>query len=191
VYYSNETLTDAYTKTNAANLNKVYIDCSKKGYRLPTEAEWEYAARYIDGTSWNHGNHVSGDTAYACYDEESCSHDLGSDARIGEYTWSSKNNSGSIGDVTYGTKAVGQKTANALGLRDMSGNVWEWCYEGLTSYVGGSVSDPIGSINYSDRVLRGGSWCYSELAHRCANRISIDSWERSYDFGIRLCRTAD
>lgn len=159
VYYSNATFTTPYTSGTT-----VYADLSKKGYRLPTEAEWEYAARYIDGTIWNHGNHASGDTEYACYDAASCSHTLASDARIGEYAWYNGNTSPS------GSKDVGQKTANALGLRDMSGNVLEWCYDWYEAYRGSSETDPTGPSTGRYRVSRGGNWNNSANNLRCANR---------------------
>lgn len=187
VYYSDATFTTPYTSGTT-----VYADLSKKGYRLPTEAEWEYAARYIDGTIWNHGNHASGDTEYACHDAASCSHTLASDARIGEYAWYSGNNSGSGGDPMYGSKDVGQKTANALGLRDMSGNVLEWCYDWYEAYSGSSETDPTGASTGSYRVRRGGYWYLSALYLRCADRyISTSPESRFNHLGFRLCRTAD
>jgi formylglycine-generating enzyme required for sulfatase activity len=109
VYYSEAGLETAYTKANAANDDDVYVDWDKTGYRLPTEAEWEYSARYIDGTSWNGGDHVSGGPVYT---------DETDPDKVGDYAWYS-------GNSTATTQEVGQKTVNALGLRDMTGNVYD------------------------------------------------------------------
>jgi formylglycine-generating enzyme required for sulfatase activity len=172
VYYSDAGLNAAYTKTNASNSDAVYVDWSKTGYRLPTEAEWEYAARYIDVTNWNGGDHVSGGPVHT-------------DASIGDYAWYDGNNS------PNGSKEVGQKTANALGLRDMSGNVYEWCYDWYDDYSGGSETDPSGPTSGSGRVFRGGFWSNSGDSLRCASRSFITPSVRSNYIGFRLCRTAD
>ncbi len=178
VYYSNDELTNPYTKANAAANASVHVDWSKKGYRLPTEAEWEYAARYIGGTSWNGGDHVSGGPVYT-------------NSTVGDYAWYSGNNSGSAGEPTYGNKEVGQKLPNALGLKDMSGNVYEWCYDWHDTYSGESVTDPRGSESGWAREIRGGSWSfiedYLQLCYRYYNTPD-GLYNR---IGFRLCRTAD
>ena len=190
VYYSNDLLTEAYNKDDAVASAAVFVDWSKTGYRLPTEAELEYAARYIDGTSWNKGDHVSGDTEYASYDPGSgpvSGSPLASDDRISEYAWWDGNNS------PTGSKEVRQKTTNALGLRDMSGNVNEWCYDiWQTEYSGGSETDPSGpESGSSNRARRGGYWFVTGDHLRCADRYYHNPSNRLYLVGLRLCRTAD
>ena len=102
----------------------------EKTYRLPTEAQWEYACR-------------AGSTTRFCF---------GNDRnRLGEYAWY-RNNSG---EHPY---QVGEKEPNSWGLHDMHGNVSEWCQDWYGAYTAASVTDPKGPASGSDRVVRGGTW---------------------------------
>ena len=141
-----------------------------KRFRLPTEAEWEYAARG--------GNKANYQTKYA-----------GSNA-LGEVSWYYQNC-----DVKYtggyedngrklGTHTVGTKKPNALGIYDMSGNVWELCNDWYGDYSSGGVTNPKGAATGYLRVFRGGSW-YSS-GHRVSNRPTNNPSHSNNDHGIRL-----
>lgn len=120
-----------------------------------------------------------------------CSHTLASNARIGEYVWWWGNN-GDSGTTTYGCKDVGQKTENALGIYDMTGNVYEWCHDWSGSYSAGSVSDPVGPDGGINRVARGGGWDSSSgLFLQCALRDNYTPTKRYDNIGFRLCRNAN
>ncbi len=129
-----------------------------KTFRLPTEAQWEYAARG--------GNKSQG------------------------YKYSGSNNLNSVAwywdDSSDGTKEVGKKQPNELGLYDMSGNVWEWCQDWYGSYSSSSQTDPTGPSTGSDRVYRGGSWGLSATYCRVSNRNYRTPGDRSRNLGFRL-----
>jgi formylglycine-generating enzyme required for sulfatase activity len=133
-------------------------------YRLPTEAEWEYAARAGTTTSYSFGN----------------------DARqLDEYAWYE----GNSGRKTY---PVGQKKPNAWGLYDMHGNVWEWVQNWYGDlYDTGSVTDPQGPPGGSYRVLRGGSWLLDAGLCRSVVHDSDHPDGRRGNLGFRLLRTAE
>ena len=129
-------------------------------FTLPTEAQWEYAAR---GGNKSRGYTYSG------------SND------VGDVAWYTSNS----GDETH---AVRQKGANELGLYDMSGNVYEWCLDwyGSGSYSSGAVTDPQGPDSGSSRVLRGGGWYNDARYCRSAARDLDDPDYRGSDYGFRL-----
>ena len=137
-----------------------------KTFRLPTEAEWEYAAR---------GGNLSQGYMYA-----------GSNT-IGDVAWY-YDNSYALGPShpDFGTHPVGTKAPNELGLYDMCGNVFEWCQDWYGSYSSSPSTNPTGPASGSDRVHRGGGWIigagYGRVSDRYAYNPSI-----SYDFlGLRL-----
>ena len=129
-----------------------------KRFRLPTEAEWEFAVR---GGNRSTGAKYSGSNAIA---------------NVAWYT----DNSGSK------THPVKGKSPNELGLYDMSGNVWEWCEDRYGSYSSGSQTNPKGASSGSNRVLRGGSWFVDTGYCRVANRSGNTLTGRNYYLGLRL-----
>ena len=141
----------------------ITCDWTANGYRLPTEAEWEYAA----------GGGSSGRTKFAGTDSE---------GSLGSYAWYSANTDSK-------THPVGQKSPNRLGLYDMSGNVWEWCSDWSGPYTSGVQINPRGANSGSRRVHRGGDW--DDVASRCrvANRSYSSPGNRYFYLGFRLART--
>ena len=131
---------------------------TNKNYRLPTEAEWEYAAR---GGSKNKNNIYSGSQT------------------INDVAWY-KDNGGKK------THPVGTKHPNELGLYDMSGNVYEWCSDWYGSYSVSAQNDPQGPSSGSYRVERGGSWLFESTNCRVSARYFVDADFRYSDLGFRL-----
>jgi len=161
------------------SLNGVATPYDCEGYRLPTEAEWEYSARSA-GTVFdafpNGGNLNSGD-------ENNCSGNLQLDdgSYLDDQAWYCGNDSGT-------SEPVGGKQPNPSGLYDMSGNVYEWTWDCYYPY-GGTVTDPSGPGSGSYRVLRGGSWNYTPRYARVANRNNDDPGHRYNNLGLRLARS--
>lgn len=129
-----------------------------RNFRLPTEAEWEFAAR---GGNYSRHYKYSGSNY------------------LGDVAWYT-DNSGSR------THPVGTKQANELGLYDMTGNVWEWCSDWYGSYSSYSQSNPTGPNSGSDRVLRGGSWSSYARSYRSSNRSYNAPGGSLRIFGLRL-----
>ena len=149
--------------TNNAIWNDVSCDWEANGYRLPTEAEWEYAAR---------GGSSEPDYLYS-----------GTDA-IDTVAWYTDNATGS--------KPVGGKAPNALGIYDMSGNVYEWCWDVYGAYSSSPATNPHGpasQTNRTDRVRRGGYWESNATFCRNSFRGFNDPASALKGIGFRLCRT--
>jgi formylglycine-generating enzyme required for sulfatase activity len=126
-------------------------------YRLPTEAEWEYACRAGSKAAYSFGANSK---------------------TLGDYAW--------FGENSGGQNLVGEKKANAWGLYDMHGNVWEWCSDWYGVYPKGSVSDPSGPSEGSVRVNRGGSWFNVAAFCRSAYRYRNAPSYRSLNVGFRV-----
>jgi formylglycine-generating enzyme required for sulfatase activity len=140
------------------------------GYRLPTEAEWEYACRAGTQTPFNTGSCLDAGTEANYYG-------------LGPYTGCP------TGPYVGWTVPVGSYPANAFGLYDMHGNEWEWCNDWYALYDE-TVTDPVGPGAGSSRVFRGGGWFASALYCRSAARRDADPFGASINLGFRPVRSA-
>ncbi len=130
-------------------------------YRLPTEAEWEYASRAGSTNRSSYGD----DPGYT---------------QLGNYAWYDANSGGT-------THPVGGKLPNRWGLYDMTGNIWEWCSDLYGNYLGGSVTDPQGSVSGSYRMHRGGCWDDPTGSHlRSAHRDHSSPTRLNVSIGFRV-----
>ena len=135
---------------------------TKGKYRLPTEAEWEYACRAWTKTVYSFGDVITPQDANYL------------DSNVGKPI------------------EVGKYNPNAFGLYDMHGNVWEWCEDWYGEYPGGAITDPKGPAAGSWRVLRGGAFCNIASDARSSVRgNSFGPYSRVYVNGLRLVKTAD
>lgn len=159
-------------------------NCS--GYRLPTEAQWEYAARA--STTKAYANPVY-------FDDSVTETGTGFNANLHAMGWYAFNNEGGdlgrdVPGYTSGTKPVAQKQANGWGLYDMHGNVYEWCQDWWdgSDYDPDPVTDPAGDATGTTRVIRGASWLSDAVFCRSADRYGDYPVDRSNIFGFRLVR---
>ncbi len=133
-----------------------------KTYRLPTEAEWEYACR------------AGSEQAFS----------FGADpGLIGQFAWNKEN-------AGLHTHPVGRLKPNPWGLYDMHGNVWEWCADYYQPYQAAPQTDPEGPATGAERIVRGGSWGYAAEVCRAANRYKEPAGNCNWNFGFRAACTA-
>lgn len=159
-----EGLTSAYSGSG----ERITCNFQTNGYRLPTEAEWEFAAR---GGNKSKGYRYSGGNNLT---------DVG--------WYGALNNTGNR-TQEEGTPEVGKKSANELGIYDMSGNVWEWCWDWYGDYRPGSENNPTRPSMGKFRVIRGGAWNSNEVLCRCTSRGYRSHSNKSSSLGLRLART--
>ena len=161
VDFNSLTFDEIPTKDNGKDTTewkKVKVEMSKNGFRLPTEAEWEWAAK--GGTEYK----------WAGTDKEDS---------LKDYAWYDKNSESK-------THEVKKKTANGYGLYDMSGNVWEWCWDWYSNSTPTGGQDPTGAASGHNRVKRGGSWNYNAVRAARAYRVFINPGNRYSHLGLRL-----
>lgn len=169
-------------KETDSGWDNITCDFTADGYRLPTEAEWEYAAR---------GGHLTyGTDAFANYFAGAASTDYTSiyNSSLASVAWYANNSGAKSHEVGSVTKV---KEPNALGLYDMSGNVWEWCWDKYESIsTGETVIDPAGPSSGSNRVRKGGCWGSGALSCAVSVRASSTPADRYFYYGFRLVRSA-
>jgi formylglycine-generating enzyme required for sulfatase activity len=139
------------------------------GFRLPTEAEWEYACRAGGSAPFGARRTLSA-----------------ADANIdGRFPYGA-----AAAPESAGTMRVGRFRANAFGLRDMSGNVWEWTADWHCPYPAEAATDPIGRCESPHRVIRGGSWKFDGNSARCGLRYTHRPQDRGFSLGFRVAKDA-
>ncbi|HBV62428.1 MAG TPA: hypothetical protein DEF45_05335 [Rhodopirellula sp.] len=130
-------------------------------YRLPTEAEWEYACRAGTTTAYSFGDDLT---------------------QLDNYAWYRKNSGGT-------SHPVGSKQPNDWGLHDLHGNLWEWCQNYTGPYTSSAITDPAGPPTGSSRVIRGGSWGRLPISCQSAHRGRLDPSVFNQYLGFRVCLT--
>jgi formylglycine-generating enzyme required for sulfatase activity len=149
---------DPNPAADGALLNWPLVGLDRRGYRLPTEAEWEVACRGGTRSAWSHG---------------------GDEGLLSRYGWFMDNS----GKQTH---VVGFQRPNLRGLFDMHGNAFEWCHDWSDAYDGELVKDPMGPPTGSYRVYRGGSWVITARYCRSSNRTRYYPSSRNINLGFRV-----
>lgn len=137
-------------------------------FRLPTEAEWEYACRAGSADAYAFGAQLSANDAN--YD--------------GRYPLPGQR----AGEYRGRPVAAGSLRPNRWGLYDMHGNVWEWCEDSFCPYTSTSAVDPLGACESNLKVIRGGSWYFNADSARCALRYTHRPQDRGFSLGFRVVR---
>ncbi|MCZ7558569.1 MAG: formylglycine-generating enzyme family protein [Bacteroidia bacterium] len=170
------------TPGNGCTLEGVTADLSRNGFRLPTEAEWEYACRGGNASDFSWGRNLA---SYPASPADS--------TEFGSYSvWAGNSWNLSSDSPDFGTRRVASRKANAYGLHDMHGNLWEWCHDWYdeTYYAGSPGTDPSGPTAGNWHALRGGSWGNDAAYLRASNR-SFSTPDYLFNFiGFRTVRNA-